>query len=356
MGVNGTNLTITIRATTRVPLETAVVTGTIAGWDALPAPAAGHQTLGLVGASQTRVLGDRANQIPQGTRTVIVPVIGTTSVADNLCVRNALVNDCAWRLTTRTGPQAHFALIVDQDGKGTPNDDSDDTVTLIGWAVKTGLTFTAGQSATGESLALLTDAQLQSFTVAMTSPPSGLDAITAFPMLDLGADGRLPITVPALDLTSTMTRVPALSGDLSAGRYDLLAQAQDAKDKADPGTLNWLHGVDPAATVAVGGWLPPPAGLSAAAGVYSFAPVAGATLQTAELQTGPDTNVWQVSIFDGSSSFTLPTLTPDPLPTGMLQLSVSALRIPSLDLGNVAFDDAREALTGRASARILFTR
>lgn len=145
IGVNGTNLTITIRATTRVPVDSAVVTGTIAGWDALPAPATGHQTLGIVGFSQTRVLGDRANDIPQGTRVLTVPVVGTVNVLASACVRNAAINDCNWRLTTRTGAQAHYALVVDQDSKGTPNDDSDDTLTIIGWAVKTGLTFVAGQ-------------------------------------------------------------------------------------------------------------------------------------------------------------------------------------------------------------------
>ena len=130
IGVNGTNLTIPIRSKARPAIETATVTGTIAGWADLPAPAANHQTLALIGASQAPDLGDRANDIPQGMRDVLVAGLVTTSVAANICVRNALVDDCDWRLTTRTGPQAHFAIIVDQDTKGT-DAEADDTITVL---------------------------------------------------------------------------------------------------------------------------------------------------------------------------------------------------------------------------------
>src|SRR5262249_29613095 len=75
IGVNGTNVTMTIRAVTRPAVDTATVTGTIDGWAALPDPAQGHQLLGVVGFSQTRVLGDRANDIAQGTRPVAVPIV-----------------------------------------------------------------------------------------------------------------------------------------------------------------------------------------------------------------------------------------------------------------------------------------
>ena len=60
--------------------------GYIAGWADLPAPAANHQTLALIGASQAPDLGDRANDIPQGMRDVLVAGLVTTSVAANICV------------------------------------------------------------------------------------------------------------------------------------------------------------------------------------------------------------------------------------------------------------------------------
>jgi hypothetical protein len=356
IGANGANITMTIRATTRPAVPTAGVTGTIAGWDGLPAPAAQHNTLGVVGYSQTRQLGDLANNITQGTRTIAVGSLGaTTSVPANVCVRNAVADDCNWQLTTRTGAQAHYAIIVDQDTNGTPNDSSDDTFTVIGWALATGLDFAAGQTAGGEALALVADGDMESFAVSIASPPAGLDALAAWPFLDLGDAGRIPMTTPALDLTHTMTRVPKVTGPLAGSHYDLVGQAQDATNKPEPATLAWIHGVDPSATVALGAWLPPPDGLSVAAGTYSFAAVAGATLQGAEIQTTDGARAWSITIFDGSTSFTLPGLTPNPLPSGTANLQVSALEIPGINLTNVSFDDARDLLTALSTNQISYT-
>lgn len=353
IGVNATNITAGIRPLARAAIDTATVSGTIAGWSSLPAPASGHGTLGIVSTSQTRELGDRANEIAQGTRSVSAGILGSFDVPANACVRNVLVDDCAWQLTTRTGAQAHYAVILDQDTRGTPDDDSDDTFTVIGWAIKTGLSFAKGATASGESLALLADTEMQGMTVSLPSAPAGLDEIRAFPMLDLGADGRIPIIVPALDATHTTTRVPKLAGALSSGRYDLLAQAQDAPDKDKPSTLGWVHGIDPSATVAVPAWLSPPGALSVVGGTYSFTATPGATLHTAEIEGDAGDRAWSITIFDGSTSFTLPGLTPDPLPAGMVRFNVDALLIPGIDLANVAFDDARERISALASNQIV---
>jgi hypothetical protein len=356
IGANGVNITMTIRANTRPAVPTASVSGTIDGWDTLPAPAAQHNTLGVVGYSQTRQLGDLANNITQGTRTVAVGSLGATAtIPANVCVRNALADDCNWQLTTRTGAQAHYAIIVDQNTNGTPNDNTDDTFTVIGWALATGLSFSAGQSAGGEALALVADSDMESFTVSITSPPAGLDALAAWPFLDLGDAGRIPMTTPALDLTHTMTRVPKATGPLAGSHYDLVGQAQDATNKAEPATLAWIHSVNPSATIALGAWLPPPDGLSVAAGSYAFTPVAAATLHGAEIQTADGARAWSITIFDGSTSFTLPGLTPSPLPSGMANLQVSALAIPGIDLTNVSFDDARDRLSALSSNQISYT-
>jgi hypothetical protein len=108
--------------------------------------------------------------------------------------------------------------------------------------------------------------------------------------------------------------------------------------------------------VAVSTWLPPPSGISATGGTYSFMAVPGATIAGAEIQTDAGDRAWSITIFDGSTSFTLPGLAPDPLPSGMARLVVSALQIPGIDVGNVVFDDARERLTGLSSDEITFAR
>ena len=62
-----------------------------------------------------------------------------------------------------------------------------------------------------------------------------------------------------------------------------------------------------------------------------------------------------MTIFDGSTSFTLPTLTPDPIPAGPARLKVSALKIPGVDLDNVAFDDLQDKITDLSTNAITFT-
>jgi hypothetical protein len=354
VGVNGVNLTMQVRGTPRPTPDTAMVTGTIAGWDTMPAPATNHQTLALVATSQSPDLGDYANDIPQGTRTIdVLGGLTTTDIPANVCVRSALADDCNWQLRTRTGPQAHFALIVDQDTKGT-TDQSDDTNTVIGWAIKTGLTFAADASATDETLTVIADADLQSFTASFPSLPAGMAYLASYPMLNLGTDGRIPIISPVLDLTHTTSRVPKPTGALAGATYDLLAQAQKSKTEGAPATLSLSHHVNAAATVAVPTWLPAPTALSTAGGTFSFAAVAGASLHSAELQDSTGARAWAITIFDGSTSFTLPGLSPDPLPLGTVKYQVSALAIPGIDLGNVSFEDAKDKVNAISSDGITF--
>jgi hypothetical protein len=357
IGVDATNVTMTIRARTAAPIDTAVITGTIAGWETLPAPVANHNTLALVGYSASPTASDAVNNLPQDTRPVHVATLDIeVPVASNACIRSALVDDCSWRFKARTGAQAHYAVVLDQDTKGTDNDDSDDTFTVIGWAIKTGLTFAKDQGADGETLTLLTDAEMQPFTASFPATPTALDYLQAFPVLDLGDDGRVAIVLPALDGTHTMTRVPKLAGAFANAHYDLLAKAQDAKDAEVPSTVSWSHGIDATKTVASSDWLPAPTGLTASGGMYAFAPVAGATVHSAELQTATGDRAWAITIFDGSTSFSLPGVSPDPLPTGDAFFAVSALVIPGFQPASAGFrlDDLARTLTHLSSDRLAF--
>jgi hypothetical protein len=358
IGCDGSNVTVALRAISAPPLGRATVTGTIAGWDTLPPPAANHQTLALIGASNNPDLSDRANDIDQGTRQVDIDIAGVDypiDIPSNICARNALVDDCDWLLTTHTGAQAIWAILLDQDTKGT-DDESDDTTTVTGWAMKTGLTFGTGTSTGGVSLDRIADADMQSFAATFASGPSGLDYMIAYPVLDLGAEGRISIIAPTLDKTTKMTRVPKLTGPLAGAHYDMIASAIDDPSKPVPATLTWLRNVDPSATVAVSSWQSPPSALALTAGVFSFTPVTGATVHGAELQTMDGQRRWSITIFDDTTSFTLPGLSPDPLPLGTVRFSVSALRIPDANLKNVAFDDLADVLTDVSSDVITYSR
>jgi len=92
------------------------------------------------------------------------------------------------------------------------------------------------------------------------------------------------------------------------------------------------------------------------AGTFSFTPVTGATVHGAELQTMDGQRRWGITIFDDTTSFTLPGLSPDPLPLGTVRFAVSALRIPGADLKNIVFDDLRDVLTDISTDEITYSR
>jgi len=168
IGVNGANVTMTLQAFTRPAPATAQVSGTIAGWEDLPAPGSGHTTIAYVAASQTDDLGDLANNIAQGTRDIQIGGTAlTTTIAANSCARNALVDDCNWQLATRTGAQAHFAIVLDSYDNGTPSDSSDDVTTLVGWALLQGLSLSAGQTVMNEALPMMAAGDMQTITASL---------------------------------------------------------------------------------------------------------------------------------------------------------------------------------------------
>jgi hypothetical protein len=367
IGVNGTNLTMNVRAISSPVIGTASVSGTIAGWANLPPPATNHNTLGFIAASSSPALGDRENNPAQGMRDVEVLVDGVATPIPfpaNACVRASWVeenvsfevDDCDWQIVTRTGPQAHFAIIVDQDTKGTRDNDADDTFTVIGWAIKRNVDPGNNAVLSGETLDRIPDTDMQSFTASFASPPSGFNAVGGFPVLNLGGEGNISVTLPALTRESPMTRIPKPVGPLAGARYDFIGQARDAADQPLPATTTWLRNVDPSSTAQVTSWMPPPTVIAMSTGTFSFAPVSGATVHGAELQTMDGQRRWSITIFDGSSSFTLPGVTPDPLPLGTTRFVVSALKIPGADLDDIAFDQLRDKLTDLSGDEITYTR
>ncbi|HVY40570.1 MAG TPA: hypothetical protein VHM31_21680 [Polyangia bacterium] len=353
IGVNGANVTTTLRATTRATPPQAKVSGTIAGWETIPAPAPGHTLIGFVAASQTENLGDLANDIAQGMRTVsIAGTALTTTIAANACVRSALADDCNWQLAARTGPQAHFAIILDSSDNGTPNDQSDDTTALVGWALLTGLNLTDGQTVLNEALPMVTPANLQPVTATFPPLPAGMTYLTAYPAIELpNGEGRIPAVLPTLTTTNMMTSVPKVPG----ATYDLLATAQATKSAAQPASVAWVHGFSPAAGASVPAWQLPPTGITALGGAYSFVPAPGATVHSVELKNTSGSRLWSITIFDGSRSFELPALSPDPLAGGgTVTMVVSGLTIPGVDLTNVQFMQATRKLTALSSDQTTF--
>ncbi len=345
IGVAGANATIPL-APLPDPVPTAKAAGTIAGWSSLPAPSsASKYTLAVVLTTFTADVGAAENSLTQ-------PTASGTPV--NTCLRTLISSaPCAWQLLTRTGPQRHVAVILNGDTNGTNNDATDDKYTLLGYAIGPSATLTANQQVTGESLAMVPSNQLAPFTVDLPAAPAGLPTQVAIPMLDLGADGRIPFPLPSITSQNDTIQIIKNTGSY-AGAYSVVALATPSATKNTPYSTTLV----PAATspVTLAAWLPAPTQLAGPAGAYGFTPAAGATLHSATFARADGSTVWTVSLLDGSSSFHLPALTPDPLGTGTLKFTVTAADVPGFDPAGFTVGELTTDLRRAAGATVNVTR
>jgi hypothetical protein len=315
------------------------VTGTITGWDQIPAPSGfNHYTLAVILYS---FLDDPS--APENT--IAQPMNGGTPL--DTCLRTAVANNCAWQMNARIGKQIHTAVIVDGDTKGTNSDLTDDTYTLIGYAVGDVMTLTAGQQVTNEALAMVT--ATMPLSVVLPAAPAGLPHVAAIPELALGDAGRVVFPLPTLAASGSAT-VLAPTGKL-AGHYELVALATPSATAKAPFTSAFVHNVS--GTAQVSAWLAAPAQVAGGA-TYTFSPVTGATLYTAQLAKGA-TTLWNVTVLDGASSFTLPALSPDPIGTGSITFNVSAADVPSFDPTKFDVPAIKQTLVRASGAQATFT-
>lgn len=344
IGANGSNVTIPLDPSPRAT-PTAHAAGTIAGWDTLPSPSFGHYTLAVVLYSFVTDPAAPENSLTQPT---------SNGAPADTCIDSGTGGACAWQLLTRTGAQLHVATIVDGNAHGTPNDVTDDTYTLVGYAAGNAVTMTANQQQTGESLAMVGTSEETALSVSFPSAPAGLGHVVAIPMLDLGANGKIVFPLPTLDPGHTSTKVLQPTGRF-AGTYDLVAIATPNATSNTPYSTVLQNGLSlPAATIDP--FLPAPTGVTAASGSYRFTAVAGASLHYATFSKSDGTVVWNVAILDGSTTFALPALSPDPLGTGSRTLAITAADIASFDPSHFAVPDLTTRLHRASGASTTFTR
>jgi hypothetical protein len=333
---------VTLTRNPRPALATARVSGTIAGWSSLPVPLdLSHYNLAVVLYSFTDQWGAPENSITQ-------PMNG--DVPKNTCITSALSADpCAWEMNTRTGPQVHMAIIVEGDSKST-TDTSDDTFTLIGYAVKTGLDLSAGQNVTGETLEMVSVAT-QDVRVTFPSAPSGAPDRLAFPFIDLGAEGQLPFAVPTLAPGSTSTKVPALSGPFASGHYAMVGLALPGDGAPRPYSATFARDSSFASGVSLDNYLATPTNLSAA-GDYSFTAASGSSVHIASIADTADNVQWTAVLLDGRTSFSLPAN----LGAGSYELRVAAVDIPGFDPAAFSFENNSSTIARAAEGVAAFTR
>lgn len=326
IGANGANMTMDLQKANPV-IGQATLSGAITGWNQI-AVTAGHAKLALVAFSQDDLAPDGANNLKTPNDT-------------NLCISVTTQATCSFSVVSRTGKVTLVALIYDRDLHGTPNDASDDTQVLIGYALRTGVTVVDGVAQSGQDLAILDSSAHATETVDFGTPPAGLTAALGVVGVETTDDSgvlQLPVTAPG----ATTALVPKLGGNL--GKYRFTAIAQNA---ATPPTQSFVvHKHQTGATLAAGTWQVPPTDVDVSRTHASWTHADGATVESVAFTSG-DSGVVNVTVFDGSTAFDMPPAIT--LPTGSLTATVQALLAPGLDLTNFGIDADRDKIVGAAS-------
>lgn len=320
VGANGANMTVSLVRADRTAMGSGVLTGQILGFAGLTV-AAGHAKDAVIVASQTPDLDDPANELPNTMNSCFVRLAG---------------QDCTFTLTSRTGKVALAAAIYDRDLKGTPTNFADDTLTLIGWALRRGVDVAAGTTpVAGMDLTLLAASQLQTATIDFGAPPLAQSA--GLVGIDLGAEGVLQL--PAfVARTSGSLLVPRLDA-LAASSYRLTALSTDATPATKQAVV--LRKGLPGPALAAGDWLAGPSAVAIDRKGGSWTNAPGATLHGAEYRAGT-TAVLNVTVLDGSARFSIPDLIA--LPSGTLTATVNAIGAPGLDLTSFSLDADEDKL------------
>lgn len=324
LGANGANVTINLEADNAGDPPSVTLTGTILSYDTVPfTPAANHAKVALITYSQTDELGDPANDIA-------TPAPGPNQLAPNICIDEP----CNFTVNTRTGRLTLIATILDYDSKGTP-EDTDDTTTVIGYALKQGID-TASASGS-QDLTVLAPASTQTVAVDYDTPPAALTDHAALIGIELGADGVLPVATLTANAPSVLApKVSALTG---ATGYRLTAFASDGATPVAQSIALRRGLAGP--TLGAGSWLAPPTGLSLTKQGGSWSNANGATIHGIELSQGA-TRLLNVSVFDGRTSFELPSSIT--LPSGPIDAAVNAIGATDFDLTEFSLDADRDKI------------
>ena len=338
IGVTGSNVTVPLETSPRA-IPTAKASGTIAGWNSLPSLSFGHYHLAVILYS---FLDD-----PSAPENSLVQPTVNNAPADT-CIDSTGDTACAWSLVTRIGQQIHTAVILDGDSKLTANDASDDTYTLIGYAAGSEMTMTANQNLMGESLAMVP----ASTQLAFTFPPTtgGLGTTLAIPelQLDSGA-GRIVMPLPTVNPGHATDKLIAATGSF-AGHYEVVALATPSGTATTPFSTGFVHNASGTATIP--SWLVVP---TAVTGGTTFMFGGTSPFVTAQVSRTKQP-LWDVTILDGSTSFTLPTITPDPIGAGAADFAVTLTDAPSFDPGHFDVGSTTVGLARAAGAQASFTR
>jgi hypothetical protein len=329
VGANGANMTVDLQKGNPA-LPQATLTGSITGFGALPLTT-GHAKVALVTYSQDDLAPDAENNL-------------TTPNNGNVCIVATANTGCNFTLVARAGKIGLIALIFDYDGHGTQTT-ADDTRTLIGYAVRTGVSVTDGVAQANQDLTLIPAGSMSAATADFGTPPSGLTAALGLVGIELG-DGSGVFQLPVLSPTATSAQVPALSY-FSGAQYRFSGIAQDAAMAPNNQSIVLRRHLA-SATFTAGTWPAVPAAVTVTRTSASWTNAAGAAIHGVEIDSG-STAILSITSFDGTSSVTMPAEVT--LPSGSLTAKVQGL-VGALDVSDLAIDRDREKITAAGVANL----
>jgi hypothetical protein len=323
-GANGANMTADLKPLDRT-IPQATLSGSINGLGDFTV-ATGHAKVAAVTYSNQDNLDDAENNLK-------------TPSDGNLCIVAATASGpCDFQVLTRTGKVSLLALVFDYDSKGT-TEKTDDTLTLIGYAQRTGIDVADGVDQSGQDLDVIAMSDVVNETVAFGEPPAGLEPSIGIVGIEL-ADGSGVFQLPIANALSMSGPVPKLSV-FSGAQYRLTALAQNT---AMPPTQSFvIRRHLTSATLDAGMWVAPPTNVSLSRTHASWTPSPDGTVHGVEYLSDT-TSVLNISSFDGTSDVDIPdTIT---LASGTLTGKVSALSAPGIDLTDIELDRDRDKIAG----------
>jgi len=324
---NGANVTVGLTLASETP-DQATLTGTITGYDAIAVPT-GHAKIAAVFASQTDDLGDPANSI-------------ATPANGNICLSQTM---CNWTLASRTGTVTIIAAILDQDLHGTPTDSTDDTRTVIGWAMKTGVVIDKGVDQSGLALAPVEAGNLETVTVDDGTPPDALTMTSGIVGIEVSNEEvvQLPLAIE-VPPTATSMLVPKRSVFGADATYRLTAIAQTASGDMGAQSIVVRHGLT-TTSLSAGTWLVPPTGVTVTRTSAAYDAVAGAKAHSIDYVDGSGTTLLEITVFDDKAkTVDVPALVALPS-SGTLTAKVNGIAA-DFDVTDFSLDTDRDKLTG----------
>lgn len=327
IGANGASMTVDLQAAIQPAPGQANLSGQITGFSGIKV-ATGHARLATIVYSQSDDISDAANNLKTVNDT-------------NTCIAAGPTDGCSFTVTVRTGHIGLIAAIYDRDLKGT-SDPNDDTMTLIGWAYRPGITVVDGADQTAQDLTLIDAGSVARTSVDFGSPPATLSNVAGVVGLDTAADGVYQLPAFATPADTAMS-VPMLAA-LGATGYRLTAIAQTT---GEPDAIQSivLRRALTGTTLAAGNWLAPPSNVALTRTTASWSAITGVTVTGIELTQGTAivTHLLDITVFDASTSVAIPDLVALPT-TGVLDAKLSAIGATGLDVTSFGLDAERTKL------------